>query len=113
MNDAALSKWYAAHSLVRRLWAFRNSEVLRVVVTLAPTHDGDDISPAWLATGRQWARELQLLADAPVQLEVLDEAQELEAGFDGVLVAEVSWRDSSVAGEAPPIVAFATFDDRP
>ena len=71
---------------------------MRVIVTLEPTHDGDDIYPAWLANGQEWARDLQLRMDGPVQLEVMDEPvlAEFAAGVDGVLVAELFWRDSSL-----------------
>ncbi len=71
---------------------------MRVIVTLGPTHDGDDIYPAWLANGQEWARDLQLRIDGPVQLEVVDEPflADFAAGVDGVLVAELSWRDSSL-----------------
>src|ERR671915_2236505 len=67
-----LARWYAANSAVRRLWAVSEAQRMRVVVTLEPTHDGDDIYPAWLANGNEWAHELQLLLDGPVQLEVTD-----------------------------------------
>jgi hypothetical protein len=93
--NPVLAKWYAAHSAVRRLWALRESQGVRVVVTLEPTRDGDDIYPAWLANGRDWARELQLGLGEPVQLEVMHGSSPAEwaAGADGVLVAELSWRD--------------------
>jgi hypothetical protein len=49
-----------ARGAVRRLWAFKASQGMRIIVTLEPTHDGDDICPAWLANGYEWARKLQL-----------------------------------------------------
>jgi hypothetical protein len=93
-----LDKWYAAHRTIRRLWAVQDSQGLRVIVTLEPTHDGDDIYPAWVANGHKWAHDLQSRIDRPVELEVMDEASlaELPADVDGVLVAEVFWRDSSM-----------------
>jgi len=93
-----LAKWYAAHSAVRRLWAVSESQRMRVIVTLEPTRDGDDIYPAWLANGHEWAHELQLRLRGPVQLEVMDEPllAGLAAGVDGVLVAELSWRDATM-----------------
>jgi hypothetical protein len=99
--DAVLAEWYAAHSAVRRLWAIKESQQMRVVIRLEPTNDGDDIYPAWLAKGHEWARELQLLMAAPVQLEVVDEPllAEFAAGIDGVLVAELFWRDPSMPPE--------------
>jgi hypothetical protein len=89
-----LAKWYAAHPAVRRLWAIKESQGMRVIITLEPTHDGDDIYPVWLANGHAWAHELQLLMDGPVQLEAMDEPllAEVATGVDGVLVAELFWR---------------------
>jgi hypothetical protein len=77
---------------------------MRVIVTLEPTHDGDDIYPAWLANGHEWAHELQLRMDMPVQLEVMDAPFPAEpaAGVDGVLVAALFWRDSSMPPDCPP-----------
>jgi hypothetical protein len=99
-----LAKWYAAHSVIRRLWAISESQRMRVIVTLEPTRDGDDIYPAWLANGHEWAHELQLRLGGPVQLEVMDEPvlAGLATGVDGVLVAEVCWRDASVPPDNPP-----------
>ena len=93
-----LAKWYAAHSAVRRLWAISDSQRMRIIVTLEPTNDGDDIYPAWLANGGDWERELQLRLGGPVQLEVADEPfrGEFAAGLDAVLVAELFWRDPTV-----------------
>jgi hypothetical protein len=92
-----LAKWYAAHPAVRRLWAIKEAQRMRVIVTPEPTHDGDDIYPAWLAKGDEWANELQLRMGGPVQLEVVDEPflAEFAAGVGGVLVAELFWRDPS------------------
>jgi hypothetical protein len=96
-----LAQWYAAHSAFRRLWAIKDPLGLRVIVMLEPTHDGDDIYPAWLANGHEWAHELQLRMAGPVQLEVVDEpsAAQFAAGTDGVLVAELSWRDPSLPAD--------------
>jgi hypothetical protein len=93
-----LAKWYAAHSAVRWLWAIKESHGTRVIVALEPTNDGGDIYPVWLANGHEWAHELQLLMDGPVQLEVMNEPAiaEFAAGVDRVLVAELSWRDPSM-----------------
>jgi hypothetical protein len=98
MVVSVLTQWYAAHSAFRRLWAIQESRRMRVIVMLEPTHDGDDIYPAWLANGHEWARELQVRMAGPVQLEVVDEpfAAEFAGGTDGVLVAELSWRDPSL-----------------
>jgi hypothetical protein len=97
----ALTQWYAMHSAFRRLWAIKEPQRMRVVVMLEPTHDGDDIYPAWLANGQEWVRELQGRIAEPVQLEVVDEpfAAEFVAGIDGLLVAELFWRDSSLPAD--------------
>jgi hypothetical protein len=94
---AALNRWYAAHSMVRRLWALHHAGRMRVIVILQPTLDGDDIYPAWLAKGREWIRELEVLMNGPVQLEVMEESScgPLSAAFEGVIVADLSWRDST------------------
>jgi hypothetical protein len=94
-----LAQWYAARSAIRRLWAISEPQRMRVVVALEPTRDGDDIYPAWLANGHEWAHELELRLVGPVQLEVIDEPflAGFAAGVDGVLVAELSWRDASIA----------------
>ena len=87
-----LAKWYAAHSAVRRLWAIRESQGMRVIVTLEPTHDGDDIYPAWLANGHEWAHELQVRMRRTVQLERVDEVS-FERLTSDSLLADLSWRD--------------------
>jgi len=94
-----LAHWYATHATVRQLWAISESQRIRVFVKLAPTGDGDDIYPAWLANGREWAHELQLGLGGPVRLDLIDGSflAELAAGVDGVLIAELSWRDASMA----------------
>jgi hypothetical protein len=92
-----LGEWYAAHPSVRRLWAIRESKRIRVIVTLEPTPDSDDLYPAWLANGHAWAHELQIRMEVPVHLEVMHDPAltALAAGIDGVLVAELLWRDPS------------------
>jgi hypothetical protein len=97
-ESAAVATWYAAHSSVRRLWAIRDAYGLRVLVTLEPTHDGDDTLPAWLANCHAWAQELQLCMDDSVRLERLDEPVFDGAAIDAEssLVATLSWRDPSL-----------------
>jgi hypothetical protein len=93
MVVSSLAEWYAAHPAVRRLWAIREAHGLRVILTLEPTHDGDEIYPAWLANGQAWAHDLELRVDGPVELQVMHAPFPLELGVDGVLVAELCWRD--------------------
>jgi hypothetical protein len=92
----ALVKWYASHSVVRRLWAIESGEAIRVVVTLEPTLDGDDTQPAWLANSWTWAQELRLRLHRIVHLELINEPSvRVEASCDreGALITEISWRD--------------------
>jgi hypothetical protein len=106
-----LAGWYAAHPVVRRLWAIRDSRRMRVIVALEPTLDGDDIYPAWLANGGEWTRELQSLMHEPVLLDVIDEPSlgEFAAGMDGVVVAKLFWRDSSMLSDDPPAVEYESW----
>ena len=97
-SGQVLAKWYAAHPAIRWLQAVSESQRMYVTVALQPTHDGDDIYPAWLANAREWTHELQLLIDEPVQLEVTDEPlpADFSAAVDGVLIGEFFWRDCSM-----------------
>jgi hypothetical protein len=94
-----LANWYAAHPAIRRLWAISESQQIRVILKLQPTGDGDDIYPAWLANGREWAHQLQLGLGGPVQLDVVDGSflAQFAEDVDGVLVADLSWRDASMS----------------
>jgi hypothetical protein len=96
-QSAPLAAWYAAHSSVRRLWAIRDASGLRVLVTLEPTHDGNDTYPVWVANCNAWADELQSCTEASVRLELLDEPMFDGAAIDAesLLVATLSWRDPS------------------
>jgi hypothetical protein len=91
----ALASWYAARPAVRRLRAVREFERMRILIALGPTLDGDEIYPAWLANGCDWAQELQSRLGEPVRLEVMNDP--FRAGLAaGVLVADLCWRDSSI-----------------
>lgn len=91
----ALAGWYAAHSTVRRLWAIENSEGVRVIVALEPTHHGDDTLPVWLANCDAWAIDLQVHLQRPVLLEQTDDPslQEIQIDAEDVIVADLCWRD--------------------
>lgn len=97
---AELVHWYTSHSLIRRLWAIEEVEALRVVVTLEPTPDGDDVEPAWLANSRMWAHELQRRMHRVVRLEMISDPAHIEAILDPerTLVTAISWRDPSICG---------------
>lgn len=96
MVGRELSEWYAAHSIVRRLWAMESGEAIRVVVTLEPTLDGDDTQPAWLANSWTWAQELRLRLQRIVHLELINEpTTRIEAicDSDNALITAISWRE--------------------
>jgi hypothetical protein len=97
---AELVDWYTSHSLIRRLWAIEELEALRIVITLEPTPDGDDMEPAWLANSRTWAQELERRMHRTVRLELISDAAHIELILDGerTLVTAISWRDSSICG---------------
>lgn len=95
---AWLGKWYASHSIVRRLWAIEAPEAIRIVLTLEPTLDGDDTQPAWFANSWTWAQELRLRLQRQVHLELLNEpSARLAASCNSssALITEISWRDPS------------------
>jgi hypothetical protein len=96
-ESAAVADWYAAHSNVRRLWAIRDARGLRVLVALEPTHDGNDIHPAWIANCHAWAHELRSYTEHSVRLELLDEPVFDGTAIDGEsqIVAHLCWRDPS------------------
>ena len=91
----ALADWYDAHPTIRRLWAFRDLQLLSVILTVEPTMDGDDTYPAWFACSRGWTHEIQAIAGGSVKLELLDEpsVNEFEIDVEGEIVAAISWRD--------------------
>ena len=96
-----LADWYARHAVVLRLWAIRPYSVghaMRVILMLEPSIDGNEISPAWMAKGAGWARDLQQKLDGAVQLERLDGPlpEEFEIEGEGVLHASLCWRDSTL-----------------
>jgi hypothetical protein len=99
---AVLAKWYGSHSTIRRLWAIEEIEMIRVVVTLEPTPDGDDTQPAWLANSRTWAQELRLHLRRTVHLQLIHEPSshtESSCDLHSGLITEISWRDPSLAAD--------------
>jgi hypothetical protein len=97
-ESSALAKWYDANPAVQRLWGIREAQALRVVVSIAPTPDGDDVYPAWAANCRAWARELNLLTQSVVRLELVGESMLYGVEFDpeDVMVADLFWRDATL-----------------
>jgi hypothetical protein len=94
-ESEALADWYDATPDVRRLWAIRESRLLRVIVTLEPTMDNGDTSPVWFAQSAMWEQELRANTGGLVRLELVPEphAPVFEVEADGEVVAAISWRD--------------------
>jgi len=94
-ESLALATWYDSHPAIRRMWAIRHGQTLRVVVALEPTLDDSDVHPAWLANGRLWARELHSHIGGSVELELVDELRidGVETDAKGDVVVAMCWRD--------------------
>lgn len=58
-SSSALAAWYATHAAVRRLWAIKTHERLRIVIALEPSPNRDVTWPIWLANCDDWVVELQ------------------------------------------------------
>ncbi|MGJ7603570.1 hypothetical protein ACSFA7_04445 [Variovorax sp. LT1R20] len=98
-TSGALARWYAEQPAVRRLWAIQATDepLLRVIVMLEPSLDGDEISPAWMAHGSRWARDLRERLPGTVQLERIDGPlpDEFEIDGEGAVLSALCWRDST------------------
>ena len=94
-ESAALSAWYNSRPEIRRLWALRDTQGLRVLVHVERALDSNEIHPAWMANRDVWIDELQLRTGSPVRLENADVpfGDELVTDAPGVIVAALSWRD--------------------
>jgi hypothetical protein len=97
-ESLALAAWYDAHPAVRRMWAIRDAEKLRVIVSLEPTVDNSDTHPAWLANSHAWVQELHAHTGSFVELELVDEPlmDDIETDAEGDLVVAVCWRDPAL-----------------
>lgn len=95
-ESLALASWYDAQPAIRRLWGIRDAHGLRVIVAVEPTHDNDDVYPAWFAYAKAWASELRSHTGCAVQLELIHEpfdGIEIDAG--SVVIADLCWRDAT------------------
>lgn len=101
-ESLVLSAWYDANPAVRRLWAVKDSRALRVIVALEPTVDDSDTSPAWLAHGQIWAREIRSGTGSFVELEMVEEpsVDEIEIDAEGEIIAALCWRDPTLLWSA-------------
>ncbi|WP_129777968.1 hypothetical protein [Peristeroidobacter soli] len=91
-----LTRWYAANTSIRHLWAVEERDSLMVVfITLEPTSDGDDALPVWFAKGHEWASELADLTRREVQLRLLgpSDMERPPGAAATATIAELSWRD--------------------
>jgi hypothetical protein len=97
-ESLALAWWYDSHPTLRRLWGIKVAQKLRVIVAVEPTHDDDDIYPAWFANTEAWVSELHLYTGSPVQLEFVHESPfdgiEIDAG--SIIIADLFWRDPTL-----------------
>jgi hypothetical protein len=94
----ALAGWYDSQPAIRRLWGIRETEILRVIIAIEPTLDGDDVYPAWFANIEVWGRELRRSTASQVQLERIQESRcsGIEIEDDGVIIADLFWRDATL-----------------
>lgn len=90
---AALSRWYAANSSIRRLLAVDDASAITIFVALEPSPDGDDALPLWLANARAWGSDLTALIAREVRLELLEGAA-LPMTAPGECLAHLDWRDA-------------------
>jgi hypothetical protein len=76
---------------------------MRVILALAPTHDGSDTSPVWFANCDEWATELRMQLDRPVSLSLIDDPtlDEIEIDGEGVVVVDLCWRDPCMFSHGP------------
>jgi hypothetical protein len=97
-QSLALAAWYDSQPLVRRLWGIRDAETLRVIISVEPTHDNDDICAAWLAHSQAWAQELHSCTGSSVQLQLIDEPlfDGIEFDAESVIIADLFWRDATL-----------------
>ena len=96
--ELAVGRWYQSNPSIRRLWAIRHPYYLRVIVSIEPTLDNDDVYPVWLVNRATWAAQLQAFAGCPVRVELLQEFPWSRIGAEpgGEVVAELSWRDATL-----------------
>jgi hypothetical protein len=97
-ESLTLATWYDAHPPVRRMWAIRHAQTLRVIVALEPTVDDNDIHPVWLANSMAWARELHAHVGGFLEFELIDEPtmDEIETDAEGDIVLAMCWRDPAL-----------------
>jgi hypothetical protein len=89
-----LTDWYALHPIIRRLWAIEGRSSILVLLSLEPTPDGSDSSPAWLANAQRWGEDLRKRLGGPVTLQLMDVLISVDVSLaDGPVIADLCWRD--------------------
>ena len=98
-ESEALATWYDANPAIRHMWAIKDAKALRVIVTLEPTVDSDDILPAWLANSQAWLDELRSHTGSIVELELINQPLlgAIETDAEGEVVVAICWRDPAFA----------------
>jgi hypothetical protein len=94
----ALAGWYDSHPAIRRLWGIKVEQWIRVIVSIEPTLDNDDIIPAWLANTAAWSKELRLQTGSRIRLELIKDlpCDGIEVDPGSVLIADMFWRDATL-----------------
>jgi hypothetical protein len=97
-ESLALATWYDSQPGIRRLWGIRSAEVLRVIVAVETTLDGDDIYPVWFANTRAWANELRSCTGSAVRLELVHglPSDGIDIDEENVVIADLFWRDATL-----------------
>jgi hypothetical protein len=95
------AEWYAQNPDVLRLWLYESVDSpaadVSVVLAIAPTCDGNEVAPIWLARCHDWQRQLEVRLSKTVHLDWFNAelepvpSGELEAPTR-VCLASVAWR---------------------
>src|SRR5258708_23463001 len=89
-----LTVWDALPPIIRRLWAIEGRSSILVLLSLEPTPDGSDTSPAWLANAQRWGEDLRKRLGGPVTLQLMDVLISVDVSLDdGTVIADLCWRD--------------------
>jgi hypothetical protein len=98
---SAAAEWYAQNPDVLRLWLYEPVDSpgadVSVVLAIAPTCDGSEVAPIWLARCHDWQRQLEMRLAKTVHLDWFNaEFEPVPCGESGgptrVCLASVAWR---------------------
>ena len=101
--EGLVAAWYALNPDVTRVWVFDSEKAasgaargVRVLVTLAPVCDSDDVEPIWLARCKRWQNELERLMGRTVHLDRFEGELECTPFADDprrpACLAAIRWR---------------------